>query len=90
MSGRKMNYKRITVSEKLKIIERLEKGESTSKLAREFGVGETTVRDIRKQKETLIKFSAKCDRLSSRKSMRTSNYENLDEAMLRWFNQKRV
>lgn len=91
MSGRKMKYKRLTVNEKLKVIDRLEKGESTSKLAAEFGIGETTVRDIKKHKETLIKFSSRCDKLSlKRKSMKTSSYENLDEAMLQWFNQKRA
>lgn len=89
------NRKRVvvTVKQKLQLIEMSEKGKSTSKLSEEYGVGAQTVRDIIKQKRKLEVFTRDCDSNagpSTRKTMKTSSYKDLDTAMLQWFNQKRA
>jgi len=83
----------LTIKQKLTLIERFEKGESMSKLSEEYGIGIQTVRDIVKQKNKLEAFARDCDSSagpSKRKSMKTSTFEDLDAAMLIWFNQKRA
>lgn len=83
----------LTIKQKLTLIERSEKGESMSKLSEEYGIGVQTVRDIVKQKNKLEAFARDCDSSagpSKRKSMKTSTFEDLDAAMLIWFNQKRA
>ena len=75
----------LTIKQKLTLIERFEKGESTSKLSEEYGIGIQTVRDIVKQKNKLESFARDCDSSagpSKRKSMKTSTFEDLDAAML--------
>lgn len=81
----------LTIKQKLTLIEKYEKGESTSKLAKEYGVGTQTVRDIIKKKRKLEEFTRNCASNagpSNRKTMKMSTYENLDSAMLKWFKEK--
>ncbi|KAG8235509.1 hypothetical protein J437_LFUL015743 [Ladona fulva] len=83
----------LTIKEKLEVVDRFEKGEPAAKLAKEYGIGEQTVRDIKKNKNKLIEFSSQSGNgqgSSKRKSMRKSPYEELDKAMLEWLNQKRA
>lgn len=57
-----------------------------------YGIGESTVRDIMKQKDKLMQFASASDNSSSmkrRKTMKTSTYEELDAALLKWVRQVR-
>ena len=79
----------LTINQKLDIIKKLEQGGSTKNLALQYGIGETTVRDLRKNKNKLINYASNSDSssgLSSRKTMKLSTYDELDKAMLQWFN----
>ena len=83
----------ITLKQKLTLIERFENGESTLRLAEEYGIGAQTVRDVIRQKNKLEAFTRDCDSTtgsSRRKSMKNSLYEDLESALLTWFNQKRA
>jgi len=83
----------LTINQKLDIIKKLEQGGSTKNLALQYGIGETTVRDLRKNKNKLINYASNSDSssgLSSRKTMKLSTYDELDKAMLQWFNQQRA
>lgn len=83
----------LTIKEKLELIEKYETGTSATKLAKEYCIGVQTVRDISKNKSKLEKFARDCDSgagPSRRKSMKKSTYENLDIALLQWFNQQRA
>ncbi|XP_036598361.1 jerky protein homolog-like [Trichosurus vulpecula] len=95
--GLKMSGKRkrvvLTIKDKLDIIKKLEEGSSSKQLSVIYGIGETTVRDIRKNKEKIITYASNSDStslLAKRKSMKPSMYEELDRAMLEWFNQQRA
>lgn len=92
MSGKRKRVV-LTIKDKLDIIKKLEDGGSSKQLAVIYGIGETTVRDIRKNKEKIITYASSSDStslLAKRKSMKPSMYEELDKAMLEWFNQQRA
>ncbi|XP_012584917.1 PREDICTED: jerky protein homolog-like [Condylura cristata] len=92
MSGKRKRVV-LTIKDKLDIIKKLEDGGSSKQLAGMYGIGETTVRDIRKNKEKIITYASSSDStslLAKRKSMKPSMYEELDRAMLEWFNQQRA
>ncbi|XP_049634517.1 jerky protein homolog-like [Suncus etruscus] len=83
----------LTIKDKLDILRQLEAGGSSRQLAGAYGIGETTVRDIRKNKERLLRYASGSDSaglLARRKSMKPSMYEALDRAMLQWFRQQRA
>lgn len=83
----------LTINQKLDIIKKLEQGWSTRNLALQYCIGETTVRDLRKNKDKLINYASNFDSssgLSGRKTMKLPTYDELDKAMLQWFNQQRA
>jgi hypothetical protein len=83
----------LTIATKLQIVERAENGESISKLAVEFNIGNETVHDIIKKKDELHKFvtsSVTFNGTLNRKSTKRSKFEDLDTAVFIWFKQKRV
>ncbi|XP_023219539.1 jerky protein homolog-like [Centruroides sculpturatus] len=91
----KMKRKRVvlTIETKLKIVKRLQKGESVSKLSKEYNIGNQTVRDILNNKNKLMNFVFSCDSLdatSKRKTIKKSTYHELDKAMFEWFQQQQA
>jgi predicted DNA-binding protein YlxM (UPF0122 family) len=83
----------LTVATKLQIVERAENGESISKLAAEFNIGNQTVHDIIRKKDELHKFVTSSDTFngtSNLKSTKHSKFEDLDTAVFNWFKQKQV
>ncbi|XP_026481172.1 jerky protein homolog-like [Ctenocephalides felis] len=89
-----MRRKRVVLSmkDKYNIIRRLDEGEPLIKLAIEYGVGKSTISDIRKQKSDIIEFISKIDSadgVKERKTMRLAENEDADEAIYRWLIEKR-
>ncbi|KAM4834142.1 tigger transposable element-derived protein 2 [Thomomys bottae] len=83
----------LTIKDKLDIIKKLEEGISFKKLSVVYGIGESTVRDIKKNKERIINYansSHPTSGISKRKSMKSSTYEELDRVMIEWFNQQQM
>ncbi|CAG5051389.1 unnamed protein product [Parnassius apollo] len=79
--------KAFTIEEKGAIICRLENGESNSCLAKEFGVGHSTISMIFKNKNR-IKESFNSNVLKP-KRLRKSRQENVDQALIQWFKNMR-
>lgn len=82
----------LTVRDKLDALERLDKGESVIKIAKELKVGETTVRNWRKNRVNLQEYSIQLDSdetLKLRRSMKKPKLEILDDALWVWFMQER-
>lgn len=91
MSG-KAKRKFVSIKEKLTALKRIDQGESLKKIAADYGVGETTVGDWRRNRNKIEQFSSvKCVDLttSDRKSMKKSEYEKTSEALFLWFSQQR-
>lgn len=83
----------LSIQQKLEIIEKLEKGQSVKVLANDYGIGEQTVRDLKKKKSELLSFACSSDTASGmkkRKTMKKSTYDDLDKAMVQWFSQQRA
>jgi hypothetical protein len=83
----------LSIQQKLEIIEKLEKGHLVKVLAKDYGIGEQTVRDLKKKKNELISFACASDSSSGmkkRKTMKKSTYDELDKAMVQWFSQQRA
>ncbi|KAG0412422.1 hypothetical protein HPB47_010433 [Ixodes persulcatus] len=80
----------LTIRQKLEIIRLLEAGRMPKELAGEFGIGEQTVRDLRKSKEQLKHFSEESGDASGRlKSMKLPLYRVLDRALRTWLQERR-
>ncbi|KAL1768155.1 tigger transposable element-derived protein 2 [Sigmodon hispidus] len=83
----------LTIKDKLDIIKKLEEGNSFKRLSVVYGIGESTVRDIKKNKDRIINYANSSDPtcgVSKRKSMKSSTYEELDRVMIEWFNQQKT
>lgn len=82
----------LTIAQKLEIISKLENGASRKQMCLDYSIGETTVRDILKQKEKLLAFASVSDSASGmkkRKTMKNSTYNELDSALAEWLAQVR-
>ena len=82
----------LTLAEKIRIIERLEAGEVGGKLAKEYGVGTSTISDIKKAKEKIRAFVAEQESsksLINRRTMKRCIDADLDKMLIIWFKQER-
>lgn len=82
----------LSLADKLKIIEQLDKGVTGKKLSEIYGVGQATISDIKNSKSTLLNFVSVLeneDGSSSRKTMKTATNKNLEDAVFKWFLQQR-
>lgn len=78
--------KALCVDEKVRLIRAIEKGEKKSDVGRRLGLGPSTVATIWKNKEAILQ--AELQGVSSKK-LRKPKFEDLDQAMLSWFNNQR-
>lgn len=86
----KRKHKTLSLSEKCIILSRLDKGETSSNLAREFNVGKSTMTDLKKNKVKILSYaSASESGTDKRQTMRKSDYPLLDDALYEWFLQER-
>ena len=83
----------LSLENKLSILDRLAKRERATKIAIEFGIGNSTVTDIKKNESSIRSFVSTMESLSvsskERKIMRLADDEKVDEAVYLWYVQKR-
>ena len=81
-----------SMKDKQSIIGRLEKGEKGANLSAEYGVSKQQISDIRKNKETSMKFADILETSEGlkRKSLKVAHDEQLDKALHAWFIQQRT
>ena len=90
--SRKRKRTVVSLETKLAILDRLKKGEIQAQLASEYGVGKSTVANIKKNEEKIRNFATTMDSLAmskKRKVMRLADDDKLDQALFLWFVQKR-
>nr|XP_006813725.1 PREDICTED: tigger transposable element-derived protein 5-like [Saccoglossus kowalevskii] len=89
MSKRKLTS--VSVRDKLAAIDRVRKGETKAKIARDLGVGESTIRGWVKDETKLRKFIFDVDQESGlkRKRAKLASNEDIDKAVYVWFIQGR-
>lgn len=80
----------VSVEKKLEAIRRLDKGEIIRNVAADYGVGETTVGDWRRNRSHLEQFATiSGDAMTSRKTMKPAEYDKVDKGLFLWFTQMR-
>ncbi|CAG9584542.1 unnamed protein product [Danaus chrysippus] len=76
----------LSLKDKINIIDSLNKGETGCKLAEKYGVGASTISDIKKNTDSILLYTCK---FKHRKVMKKPKNELLDEALFCWFLQER-
>lgn len=74
----------LSLQQKTDIVERLKKGESGNNIALEYGIGTSTVSDIKKNSASILNFVAVLEKeegSAKRKTMKKSNLEDVDKAL---------
>ena len=83
----------LTLTQKLEVLNMLDKSVSYSNICRKFNIGRSTVGDIQKKREKILQFKKDTVEMGVRhelKSMKLSANESLDKAVYVWFTQKRM
>ncbi|GFS30004.1 2-(3-amino-3-carboxypropyl)histidine synthase subunit 2 [Trichonephila inaurata madagascariensis] len=81
----------LSLKEKFDIINRIDNGEAVSCLAREYNVRQSSVRDIKTNKDAILNYvssSPSPDNMFLRKTMKTANNKELDQAVYDWYLEK--
>ena len=82
------------MEQKLSILDRLKEGQTQERIAGDFGVGWSTIGDIKKAGDKLRSFAATMENFDvsskKRKIMRLCKDNKLYEALYLWFIQKRA
>ena len=93
-SSRKgIKLKTLSITEKLKAIDRIESGASMHMVCEEFGIKKTTYYDLKKSKEKIRAYNREMEKPKKgenvKKRMTVSKYEDLDKAVFKWYKQHR-
>ncbi|KAG8223070.1 hypothetical protein J437_LFUL002018 [Ladona fulva] len=88
MASRK--HKTLTLEDKVKIIKLINSVHSYNAISKTFGIGKSTVGDIKKNKDSIMKFVSTTESGSKvRKTMKTVDNVALENAVYLWFIQQR-
>ncbi|KAJ8928597.1 hypothetical protein NQ314_018803 [Rhamnusium bicolor] len=88
MSKRKHNT--LNLEEKVKILKLIESGESFANIASKYGVGKSTVGDIKKNTTKILEYVSSGDKgVGSRKTLKLSAYPAMEKSLYTWFLQER-
>lgn len=82
----------LSIAQKVKLLEKLDRGVSVKRLMEEYGVGMTTIYDLKKQKDKLLKFYAESDEprlMKTRKTLHKAKNEDVDCVFKEWIRQRR-
>lgn len=82
----------LSIKKKVEILKKLDSGSSVKAVSQEYGIGPTTIYDLKKKKEKLLKFYAESDSpklMENRKTLHTSRIVDVDEVLMEWIRQRR-
>ena len=83
----KRKRKVLSIDTKLALLESLSKGVSQAKLAEQYGVGKSTISDIKRSEQKVKEYASTLDSQgvsTSRKVMRLAKEDKLEEALYLW------
>ena len=81
----------LTTSQKLEVLKLLDSSVSHAIICEKYGIGKSTVWDIKKSREKLLDFQRETESVGMKreaKTMKLDSHENLDKALYLWFTQK--
>ena len=82
----------LSIDSKLAILKKLVEGVPQIRLAEEYGVGRSTITDLKRNEQKLQQFASTIENQgisTGRKIMRLAKEEQLEEALYMWFVQRR-
>lgn len=83
----------LTIEKKIEIIGQLKKGVAATVLSERYDVPRTTINDLKKNADNILKFASQMEsmdgRPKQRKTMKKPKNETLESALYLWFTQKR-
>ncbi|XP_069684528.1 protein bric-a-brac 1-like isoform X12 [Periplaneta americana] len=88
----KRKHTTLNIETKVEILNRLQKGESGASLARIYGVGRATIRDLKVKKEAIMNYASKIESdegPKKRKTLKTAKNTTLEDAVYLWFTERR-
>jgi hypothetical protein len=91
-SGGKRRRHVVAIQQKVEVLRKIDYGISVSRLRREYGVWQSTIYDIKVQRNQVIQFVAESDSMagiSKRKTLHSPNNIDLDKVVYEWFCQRR-
>lgn len=93
--GKRVKRKRVvlSISDKLDILTMLDKSISYSVICEKYGIGRSTVGDVKKNRDKLTKFRSDMVSMGmsrDAKVMKLGDDQRLDQAVYIWFKQKRM
>ncbi|XP_042206656.1 tigger transposable element-derived protein 2-like [Homarus americanus] len=86
--GVKRKHRALSIAEKVEVLKKLDSGVSVRTICEIYSIGSSTVYDIKKQKEKLLKFfsdSGSKRKMFVRKSMSEGKSAELDQVLITWF-----
>jgi hypothetical protein len=78
----------LTIQQKAEVLRKIDRGVSVSRLRREYGVGQSTIYDMKAQKNQILQFVAESDSMagiSKRNTLGGPNNIDLDNVVHEWF-----
>lgn len=82
--------KRLGLEEKVNILKKLESGVRGNRLAIDFGVTESAISQIKKQKAEIFKACANSYQETKKKTLHKAEYEDLEIKLYEWFLEQRA
>lgn len=92
MAPVKRKHVTLTIKQKVEICKKLERGVKVAVIKDEYGIGDTTVYDIKKSSAKLQQFMLNSESekgFENRKTLHTAKLHDLDSALYKWFSLKR-
>ncbi|KAI8747738.1 jerky protein [Biomphalaria glabrata] len=83
----------LSIQEKVELLRKLDLSVPVQEICKLYGIGSSTVYDLRKQREQILEFHAnsECSKLMRlRKTMRNSRSAEHDRAMVDWYRKQRA
>lgn len=90
--SQKRKHKTLSIQEKVQILDLLDAGTPVKRLCNIFNIGSSTVYDIRRKKDALLKFHSERQSkkgVVQRKTMKAGKVGDIERALVQWFQSRR-
>lgn len=86
----KRKHKTLALKDKIDILKKLDSGENMCKLAKEYGIGRSTIHGLKKNKQMIVERVKMMESgPGKRKTLRVGYYPKMENALYMWFMQQR-
>lgn len=88
----KRKHSSLTIADKVELLKKLDSGTLVKNVCKEYGVGTSTVYDLKKQREKIFKAFSESDvpeLMAHRKTLHNSKSIDVDRVLMEWIRQRR-